>query len=59
MRYCAYDNQECQETGCEGCSRRISRNDFLELPMEKRREILSRMVDQQTARIESENPIEP
>jgi hypothetical protein len=48
-RYCPYDNQECQEKGCEGCSRRISRKDFLKLPMEKRREILSRMVDQQLA----------
>lgn len=46
MRYCAYDNKECFEKGCEGCSRRISRKDFLKLDMNKRREILSRMVDQ-------------
>jgi hypothetical protein len=59
MRYCAYDNQGCEEKGCEGCPRRISRKDFLKLPMEKRREILSRMVNQQVANIESENPVEP
>jgi hypothetical protein len=46
MRYCPYDNKECTENGCEGCSRRISRKDLLNLPLEKRNKILSRMVEQ-------------
>ncbi len=47
MRYCTYDNQECKEKGCEGCARRISPQAFMELPKDKRREIISRMIDQQ------------
>jgi hypothetical protein len=46
MRYCAYDNQECQEKGCVSCLRRISRKDFLKLSVEDRRVILARMVNQ-------------
>jgi len=45
-RYCPYDNETCEEKGCKGCARRISQRDFLLLPIEKRREILSRMVAQ-------------
>lgn len=47
MRYCPYDNKECQENGCDGCKRRILRKDFLKLPVGKRRLILDRMVTQQ------------
>mgnify|MGYP007088118157 CR=1 FL=1 len=46
VRYCPYDNQECKEAGCEGCNRRLSRKDLLSLPLEKRNQILARMVEQ-------------
>lgn len=45
-RYCPYDNQECKEKGCKGCSRRINQKDLMNLSVEKRNQILSRMVEQ-------------
>jgi ribosomal protein L11 len=46
IRNCPYDNQECKEKGCDGCRRRISRKDLLNLSIEKRNKILSRMIEQ-------------